>query len=300
MDWLNYHHLHYFWAVAKEGSIAQASQRLRLAHPTVSAQIHRLEEVLGVKLFTRKGRSLVLSDEGRMVYRYAEDIFSLGRELVHSVQGRASGRPVTLVVGVSDVLAKSIVYRMLEPAFGLQEEVRVVCKADRSTEAFMGELALHALDVVLSDTPVGTGSPVRAFSHRLGECGTVFMAAPQLAKACRWRFPGSLEDVPFLMPGGNSAFRPALQRWFDLQNVRPKIAAELDDAALVNELGEQELGVFAAPDVVEKEIRRRYRVQTVGRVADLRHRFYAISLDRKLRHPAVVALCETARKHIFG
>jgi LysR family transcriptional activator of nhaA len=300
MDWLNYHHLLYFWTVAKEGSIARAARVLRLARPTISGQIHRLEEVLGERLFTRKGRSLVLTDAGRLAFRYAEEIFALGQEFLDALQGRAGRRPITVVVGVSDVLAKSIVHRMLQPAFHLEEEVRVVCREARSIEAFMGELAVHAVDVVLSDAPVAPDSPVRAFSHPLGECGSAFFAAPGLAKSLRRRFPGSLDGAPFLLPSAQSTLRRVLDEWFDSLEIRPKVIAELDDAALAIVLAEAGLGVFAVPDVVEQEVRRRYGVQIVGRVEDLRHRFYAISAERKLKNPAVVAISEAARRHIFA
>ena len=300
MEWLNYHHLLYFWVVAKEGSIVRASEKLRLAHPTISGQIHRLEEVLGVKLFSRKGRNLVLTETGRVALRYADQIFSLGLEFLDTVKGRASEHQMRLVVGVSDVLAKSIVHRILEPVFRLKERVHVICRENRSTDAFMGDLAVHAVDVILSDAPAGPGTPLRTFSHPLGECGSSFFAAPKLAKSCRRGFPGSLDGVPFLLPGSDSTFRRALNEWFDSQDIRPKVTAELDDAALVKILGEAALGVFAAPDVIEKEIRQRYRVQLVGRTKEIRQRFYAISVERKIRHPAVLAICEVARKHIFA
>ena len=300
MDWLNYHHLLYFWVVAKQGSIAQASKELRLAPPTISAQIHRLEEVLGEKLFERKGRRLVLTEFGRVALRYAEEIFSLGREFLDTAKGRPSGRPIRLVVGISDVLPKSIVYRILEPAFRLEEDVRVICREDRSAEGFIGELAMHTVDVVLSDAPVGPGTSVRAFSHPLGECATAFFAAPELAKACRRRFPRSLDSVPFLLPGGNSVLRRALEEWFDSLKIRPKVVAEVDDPALAKIVAEAGLGVFAAPDVVEKEVRQRYKVRLVGRVEEVRQRFYAISVERKIRHPAVLAISDAARKHIFA
>jgi LysR family transcriptional activator of nhaA len=300
MEWLNYHHLLYFWMVAKQGSIVRASEELHLAHPTISGQIHRLEEVLGEKLFSRKGRNLVLTDAGRKAFRYADEIFSLGRELVDTVKGRSSGRQLRLVVGVSDVLPKSIVHKMLEPAFRLDANLRVVCRENRSTEAFMGDLAIHAVDVLLSDAPAGPGTSVRAFSHPLGECGLVFFASPAIAKARRRGFPGSLDGVSFLLPGSDSTLCRALNEWFDARNIRPKVVAELDDAALAQVLGEAGLGVFAAPDVVENEIRRRYKVQVVGRTKDVRQRFYAISVERKIKHPAVAAICEVARKHIFA
>jgi LysR family transcriptional activator of nhaA len=300
MEWLNYHHLLYFWVVAKQGSIVAAGRELRLAHPTISGQIHRLEEILGQKLLTRKGRSLVLTDEGRVAFRYAEEIFGLGQEFLDTVKGRPSGRPVRLVVGVSDALAKSVVQRILEPVFDLGEDIQVVCRDDRTVEAFMGELAQGEVDVVLSDAPAGPGSPVRAFSHPLGECGTTFFATAVLAKRLRRRFPRSLDGAPLLMPGIDSTLRRALNAWFEAQDLRPKVIAELDDAALAKVLGEAGLGVFAAPDVIEDEVRKRYHVQVVGRTDKIRQRVYAISLERKVKHPAVVAICEVARKSVFA
>ena len=300
MEWLNYHHFLYFWVVAKEGSIARASQELRLAHPTISGQIHRLEEALGEQLFTRKGRSLVLTEVGRVAFRYADEIFSLGREFLDTVKGRASGQPLRLVVGVPNVLPKTMVHRMLEPAFRLTETVRVICREDRSTEAFLGELAVHAVDVVLADAPAGPGAAVRAFNHLLGESSTTFFAAPQLAKSYRRRFPRSLDGVPFLMPGGNSMLRRLLEQWFASQDIRPQVVGELDDPALAQVLGEAGLGVFAVPHVAEEDVRQRYKVQLVGRAEALQQRFYAISVERKISHPAVIAICEAARQHIFA
>jgi len=298
MEWLNYHHLLYFWVVAKQGSIAQASKELRLAHPTISAQIHRLEEVLGEKLFERKGRRLVLTEFGRVALRYADEIFTLGREFMDTARGRPSGRPLRLVVGIPDVLPKSAVYRILAPVFHLGD-IRVICREGRSAAEFMGELAMHTIDVVLSDTPAGPGTSARVFSHPLGECGTAFFAAPALAKACRRRFPRSLDGVPFLLPGESSALRRALGSWFDSLKIRPKVVAEMDDIALTKIAAEAGHGVFAAPDVIENEVRKRYGVQLIGRAEEVRQRFYAISVERKIRHPAVLAISEAARKDIF-
>jgi len=299
LEWLNYHHLLYFWTVAKEGSIVRAGKELSLAHPTISGQIHRLEEVLGEKLFARKGRNLVLTDAGRVAFRYADEIFALGREFVDTVKGRSTGRPIRLVVGVSDVLAKSIVHRILEPAFRLDERIQIVCREDRSTDAFMAELAVHAVDVVLADAPAGPGTSVRAFSHLLGECGSVVLAAPRLARSLRPGFPGSLDGAPFLVPGASSTLRRALAAWFDSHDIRPRIVAELDDTALAAILGEASLGAFVVTEVVAAEVSRRYKVRVVGAIADLRQRFYAISHERKIKHPAVAAICEAARAQIF-
>jgi len=299
MEWLNYHHLLYFWMVAKHGSITRASAELRLAHPTISGQIHRLEEVLGEKLFTRSGRNLVLTDSGRIAFRYADEIFALGQEFQDTLKGRSTGQPLRLVVGVSDVIAKSMVHRILEPAFHLRDKVRIICREARSADAFLGELAVHTIDVVLADAPAGPGTPVRTFSHPLGECGSSFFAAAELARSCRKGFPGSLDGVPLLLPGSDSTFRRALDEWFRSHDIRPEIVAELDDLALASVLGEKGLGVLAAPDVIGKELRQRYGLQLVGRAKDIRQRFFAISVERKIKNPAVAAICEVARKKIF-
>jgi LysR family transcriptional activator of nhaA len=299
MEWLNYHHLLYFWTVAKHGSITRASSELRLAHPTISGQIHRLEEALGEKLFARSGRNLVLTDSGRIAFRYADEIFALGKEFQDTLKGRSTETPLKLVVGVSDVIAKSIVHRILEPAFQLRDKVRIVCREARSPDAFIAELAVHAIDVVLADAPA-SGTAVRTFSHPLGECGSSFFASPQLARSCRKGFPKSLDGVPVLLPSSSSTFRRALDQWFQSHDIRPEIVAELDDLALASVLGEKALGVLAAPDVIAEELKKRYALQLVGRAKDIRQRFFAISVERKIKHPAVAAICEVARKELFG
>lgn len=299
MEWLNYHHLLYFWMVAREGTVTEAAKALRLAHPTVSGQIRRLEAVLGEQLFVRRGRRLVLTEQGRVAYRYADEIFSLGQEFLDTLKGRAKGRPLRVVVGVSDVLAKSIVHRMLEPVFQLPS-VRLECRESRSLDAFMGDLANHVVDVLLSDAPAGPGTPVQTYSHLLGDCGTSFFAAPRQARAWRRRFPSSLDDAPALLPGIDSTFRRALRDYFDAKGIQPRVVAELDDAALAMIFAEAGLGFVAAPDVLEGEVCRRYGVEVVGRAQDVRQRFYAISMDRKIRNPAVAAICEGARKQIFA
>ena len=300
MDWLNYHHLLYFWVVAKEGSIVRAGKKLRLAHPTISGQIHRLEEALGVKLFRRKGRGLSLTDDGRTAFRYAEEIFSLGGEFLNTIKGRPSGRPVTLVAGISETLAKSLVYRILEPAFRLDDEVRIVCRTNLSMEAFMAELVLHTVDVILSDAPSTSESPVRCYSHLLGECSSTFFAVPSLAKRLRPRFPRSLTGIPCLLPGSKSTLRREVDDWLDANDLSPKIVAELDDTALAKDFAEAEVGVIIVPSVSEKEVRKRYNLHVIGRAEDLRQRFYAISLERKIKHPAVVAIRDRARKQLFA
>lgn len=300
MEWLNYHHLQYFWVVAREGSIVRASEELRLAHPTISGQIHKLEAVLGEKLFSRRGRNLVLTEAGRVAFRYADEIFSLGREFTDTLKGRATGRPLRLVVGVADVLPASLVRRFLEPAFHLGQPVRVVCRADKAVDEFVAELALHRVDVVIADGPVGSGVSVRAFSHPLGECGTSFFAAPKLAASMKRRFPRSLDGAPFLLPGGPSTVRRSLEQWLISQDVHPTIVAEFDDSALARAFGVDGMGVFAAPTVIEAEILQQSGVRVIGRSEEVRQQFYALSVERKIKHPAVVAICKSAREDIFG
>lgn len=300
MEWLNYHHLLYFWVVAKEGSIARASAELRLAQPTISGQLRQLEQALGDKLFARQGRGLALTELGRVVFRYADEIFALGRELLDAVRGRATDRPLRLVVGVVDVLPKTIVRLLLEPARKLEQPVRLVCREDHPLEGFLAELATYSLDVVLADTPAPPSVQVKAFNHLLGECGTTFLADHHLAAAHRRGFPRSLDRAPLLLPGAGSALRRALDQWLSAEELRPAIAGEFDDPALMNLFGESGAGIVAAPVVIEEELRRHYRLEVVGRAEALRQRFYAISVERRLKHPAVVAICESARKDLFS
>lgn len=301
MEWLNYHHFFYFWVVAKEGSIVAASKQLRLAPPTISGQIHRLEEVLGEKLFTHTGRRLVLTDAGRVAYRYADEIFTLGREFLDNIKGRGEGgRALRLVVGVADVLPPTLVRRFLEPALKIGQPVQIVCRADKTVQGFLADLALHALDVLIADAPVSATPAIRAFSHPLGECGTTFFANTQLATAARKSFPDTLNGMPFILPGATSAMRGSLERWFAAKNVRPKFVAEFDDNALAKDFGRLGMGVFAAPSVIEDEVLSDYAVRVVGRAEEVRQQFFAISVERKIRHPAVAAMCAVAREEIFG
>ena len=294
MEWLNYHHLLYFWVVAKEGSIARATEELGLAHPTISAQVHRLEGALGEKLFRREGRALVLTDVGRLAFRYADEIFGLGREFVGAVKGRGIGRPIRLVVGITNVVPKAVAYQLIEPALGLSQPVQLICREDRSLEGFLGDLAVHNVDIVVADAPAGPGLAVRLQSHLLRECGTSFFGSRSLASSLRRRFPMSLDGAPCLLPGRDAMLRRSLERWFESQNVRPRIVAEIDDHSLVKVFGQTGLGVFASPSIMEPEVRKRYDVQVIGRVDGLRQRFYVVSAERRLSHPAVVAICQAA------
>ncbi len=294
MDWLNYHHLLYFWTVVREGGVVRAAEKLRLSQPTISSQVRALEEVLGEKLFTKVGRRLVPTDVGQVVYRYADEIFSLGREMMDTVRGRPTGRPMHLHVGIADVVSKLIAYRLIAPALALPEPVRVVCREDRS-DRLLAALAVHELDLVLSDAPVPPTVHVKAYSHLLGECGVMFFAAPGLAKQLRKGFPASLNGRPLLLPGEGTLLRRHLEDWLQQQGLTPAVAGEFDDSALMKVFGENGVGAFAAPSIVADEVRRRYRVVPVGRVESIRERVYAISVERRVKHPAVAAIAERAR-----
>ncbi len=298
MEWLNYHHLLYFWVVAREGSVAKACQQLHLAQPTISGQIRALEKSLKTALFKRSGRNLVLTETGRTVYRYADEIFSLGRELQDTLKSRPTGRAVRVVVGVSDALPKLIVHRLLEPALRLPDEVHVTC-LDGEPDRLLAQLALHELDLVLSDSPANPRLGFRAFNHLLGECGVTFFGTEELARQYRKGFPESLNGAPFLMPSGNAALRRLLDQWFDTLGIRPRIRGEFADSALLKAFGQFGDGLFAAPTAVEVDVKRMYHVAVVGREDTLRERFYAVSVEKRLKHPAVVAISEAARTTLF-
>ena len=298
MEWLNYHHLLYFWMVARKGSIVKASEELLLAPPTISAQIGRLEENLGEKLFARSGRRLVLTEVGHVAFRYAEEIFSLGREFTDTLKGRPTGRPLQLLVGVADVLPKAIVYRLIEPAFQLPSPVRIVCREDPPDRLF-ALLAVQQLDLILSDAPIGPGISVRAFNHPLGDCGVGFYGKPKMAQKLKKSFPKSLESAPMLVPTESASLRVDLDEWFESQGLRPVIVGEFEDFSLLRMFAAAGRGIFAAPRVLDQEMRRQYGFIRIGATDTVRARFYAISVERKIKNPAVVAICDEARQVIF-
>jgi len=298
MEWLNYHHLRYFWAVAREGSVTRAAEKLHISQPTVSAQIRELEEALGERLFLRTGRTLALTDVGRTVFRYADEIFGLGRELLDTVKGRPTGRPARLSVGIANVVPKLVAYRLIEPALQLPEPVLMECVEDRP-DRLLAELAVHTLDVVLNDAPVGPLVNVRAYSHLLGDCSVTVFGVPALARHAR-RFPASLDGAPFLLPTQNTALRRGLDQWFDEQRIRPQVVGEFEDSALLKVFGQAGRGLFTAPTAIADEVRRQYGVRRIGEIEPVRERFYAISVERRLKHPAVVAISEAARQGLFA
>jgi LysR family transcriptional activator of nhaA len=299
VEWLNYHHLLYFWTVVRTGSIAAASEELRLASPTISVQLRRLEEQLGEKLLRRSGRRLLPTEMGQAVFRYADEIFSIGRELVDMVRGRPSDRPMKLIVGVVDVMPKFIAHRLIEPALRLGERVRVVCR-EATPEQLLAQLSVQSLDVVLSDAPIGPGVNVRAFNHLLGETGVSFLGSAKLAQNHRRRFPKSLHGAPILLPATNTATRRSIDQWLEAADIRPDIIGEFEDSELLWEFGAAGEGIFPVQTLLEQQLTRLHRVKVLGRTDAVRSRFYAISVERRLKHPAVVAICETARRELFG
>ena len=285
--------------MACHGSVTRAAAELRLAQSTVSTQLRTLEEVLGEKLFARTGRRLVLTDVGRLVFRYADEILGLGRELLETVKGRPTGQPMRLTVGIADAVPKLIAYRLLRPALAVAEPVRIICREDMP-DRLLAELAVHGLDLVLSDTPIGPTTKVRAFNHLLGECGVTFFGTPALARTCRRGFPRSLGGAPVLLPTDNTALRRSLDDWFESEDVRPRVVSEFEDSALLMAFGQAGMGLFPAPSAIERQVRSQYGVVVVGRLDAVCERFYAISGERRLKHPAVVAISEAARQRVFG
>jgi LysR family transcriptional activator of nhaA len=270
-----------------------------VSQPTVSTQISQLEKSLGEKLFARVGRNLVLTDAGRTAYRYADEIFALGQEIPDAIRGKSSLHELKLAVGVADVLSKLIAYRLLKPALHLSEPVHVVCREGRA-EDLLADLALHRLDLVLSDAPVTPAIHVRAFNHLLGECGITVFGTAVLAKRYRRNFPQSLDAAPMLLPTDNTTLRQVMEQWFHAEAIRPAAIAEFEDSALLKVFGQAGLGLFPAPTAIEDEVQRQYRVRIAGRIESAKTQFYAISTERKLRHPAVKAISEAAKDSLFG
>ena len=290
-DWLNYHHLLYFWVTAREGSVTRAARRLRLAPSTVSAQLRTLEDQLGQPLFDRSGRRMVLTDRGRVVLQYADEIFALGRDLFEAVRERPTAlAPMRLRVGVASILPRMLAWRLLAPALHLDGlPVHLVCRSDRP-EALVADLALHHLDLVLADAPVGLARDVHASSRLLGACGVSMMGPPALVAQVRAGFPGSLAGAPLLLPGADTTLRRSLERWFEARNLTPKVVAELDDSALLKAFAREGAGLIPVPDLVVPDVAATYGLEAVGALAGVEERVYAIALPTRLAHPVVAAL----------
>jgi len=289
----------YFWTVARLGSISKASKELRLAQPTISGQVRQLEGALNVKLFDRVGRGLKLTENGQIVFQYSDEIFGLGRELMDTIKGRPVGHPMRLKVGISDVVPKLISHRLISPALHMDQPVQVVCHENK-TDRLLAELSIQRLDLVLSDTPIANQARVKAFNHVLGETGLTFFAVPSIARKYRNGFPASLEGAPILLPSDGTVTRRGIDQWLEELGVRPRIVAEFDDSALLKAFGEAGEGIFPGPTAIEKTIGRHYGVHIVGRTEQVIERFYAITVERRIKHPAVVEISRNARERLFA
>ncbi len=293
MSRINYHHLLYFWTVVKEGSIAKACKILHLSQPAISTQLRFLEESLNEKLLEREGRGLTPTAIGRLVYRYADEIFSLGREMMHTLQGLPTGRALKLRVGISDVVPKSVAFYLLEPALHLAEPVQLVCYEDR-IENLCASLSLHELDIIISDAPIPPNTRIRGFNHHLGDCGVSIVGSRRLARQYRRHFPKSLQGAPFLLPLEGHSLRQSLDRWFEQTGIRPKIQGEFQDSALLQTFGQEGIGLFAVPNITLKRVVKNHDVIPLGPAKGVTEAFYAISIERKLKHPGVVAIVKKA------
>ena len=299
MEWLNYHHLMYFWTVAREGTIAKASEKLMLAPPTISAQIKSLEAALGEKLFERRGRTLALTDTGEMVYDYANEMFSIGREMISALRQEKRDRPLRFHVGITDSLPKLVVHKILQPAFDMDRPVQLICHEGK-IESLLGELANHHLDVVLTDSPGSPLTAIQTFNHKLGDAAISLLAEPKLARKLTRDFPASLDDAPAVLPTASVATRRALDRWFEQIEVTPRIIAEVEDSALTKVFAGEGLGFMAVPAVIAESVCNRYGLKEIGTAEECVEHFYAITVERRIKHPAAIAITQAAREELFA
>ncbi|MGB5612064.1 MAG: transcriptional activator NhaR [Sedimenticolaceae bacterium] len=295
---LNLKHLRYFWSVASHGSITKAAETLFLTPQTISGQLRDLEQQVGGKLFEKDGRNLVLTEMGRLVFSYADEMFRLGTELQDVLAGHTPGATLTLKVGIAMVVPKLLAYRVLEPVLHLEESVRLICHEAPLVD-LLADLSVHKLDVVLADSPINPTLNIRAYNHVLGESGISFFATPGQARKLSTDFPASLDGAPMLMPSGGSTLRRDLEAWFERNGIAPRIVAEFDDRALMKAFGERGTGVFTSPSAVERDVLDKYGVKTIGQTQELTERYYLISAERRIKHPAVSAITEAARSKLF-
>jgi len=299
MRHLNYSHLQYFWTVAHEGSVVKAAERLHITPQTISGQMRLLEEAIGQPLFNRVGRRLVLSEMGHVVLEYADEIFSIGAELSQVVREQRSAGPSKLSVGIVNSIPKLIAERIVAPALVDEDPVRIRCQ-EASLEQLLGELSVHKLDIVLSDQPMPQGLSLRAFNHRLGDSGLAFFSQRRTARRYKKDFPQSLDQAPMLLPSPHSALRRRLDEWFDINSIIPNVVGEVDDSALLKAFGEAGYGLFAAPSVIEEEICKMYSMTVIGRTDEITEQFFAISPERRIKHPSVARIIDAARSQLFA
>ena len=296
---LNFKHLRYFWMVAKMGSIARAAMQLHLTPQSISGQLSEFSSTLGVELFRRTGRNLELTDAGRRILSYAEDIFTTGDELLAALHDQTAKKILPFHVGIADNVSKSVAYRLVEPALTLADPVRLICREGRLA-SLLADLAIHRLDMIIADRVMPTNLNVRGYSHLLGESGLTVFGTSSLAKSLSGDFPAMLDGAPFLLPGEDVAIRPKLIQWFEANDLRPHIVGEFDDSALVKAFGQAGAGLFIAPTAIADHVCEQYKVVVVGRIDSVVEHLYAITTERQITLPAIVAISKTAREDIFG
>jgi LysR family transcriptional activator of nhaA len=289
VDWLNYHHLRYFCVVAKEGGLAKAAAKLRVSQPAISAQIAALEEALGVELFRRKGRNKELTDAGQLVLGYAEEIFQLGQELLNAVHNRPGSRALRLYVGVADSFPKLLTNEVLKPVFSMAQPMHVICREGKLQD-LLGQLAAHRLDIVLADEPAPSNVNIRAFSHRLADCGITVCAPAAMVRRLKRGFPRSLHDAPALLPTENNGLRRVVEKWFHDIKIRPRIRAEFEDSALLKAVAAGGNGFVVLPTLMVQEAIEHYKFRVIGHSEQCRVEFFAITTERRLTHPALMAI----------
>ncbi len=299
MSNLNFKHLRYFWMVAKTGSIARAAEQLFLTPQSISGQLTEFADTLGVELFRRSGRNLELTDTGRRILSYAEDIFNSGDELLEVVRNQSHQSTLSFRVGCSDSVSKAIACRLVEPALGLPEPVRVICREGRLA-SLLADLAVHRLDMIIADRPMPTHLSVRGYNHLLGESSMGVFGTAALAATLRGPFPACMQEAPLLLPGEDFAIRPRLLQWLEAQQLRPRIVGEFDDSAMMKAFGQSGAGLFFAPNVLGAHICEQYRVCQLGNVESLVEQVYAITTERRMSHPATVAIGKAARQSVFA
>ncbi|MBT9596712.1 MAG: transcriptional activator NhaR [Vitreoscilla sp.] len=297
---MNFKHLHYFWAAAKAGGIVRAGEQLHISPQTLSGQIKLLEERLGCALFRKSGRGLELTEEGRLALGYADQIFALGAELESQIgQARSGERTLGFQVGIADSVPKAVAYRLLEPALAVAEHVRLICHEGKFQD-LLGQLAVHRLDLVIADEPMGRQISVKAFNHLLGSTEMSFFAAPSLKRSLEGEFPQCLDGAPMLVQGSSSAMRQRFDFWLAMHKIRPRVIGEFDDAALMKAFGGEGRGVFMTPTVLESETSAQYGVRVVGRTSELVEEFYAVTVERRITHPCIAAITDRASEQLIG
>ena len=296
---LNFKHLRYFWAVAKSGSIARASAQLHVTPQSISSQLAELEAALGVTLLRRAGRGLEVTDIGQRIVGYAEEIFGLEDELLAIVREQDRRTALPFRIGIADSVPKSLTYRVIEPALHIEQPVRLNCREGRLV-ALLADLAVHRLDMVIADRPMPADVKVRAFNHLLGASDLTIFGADALVRTLKGNFPSMLDGAPFLMPGEGVAIRPALQQWFESQRLHPRIVGEFDDSALLKSFGQGGAGLFPAPTATSAYVCEQYGVRAIGRIDSITEHLYAITTERRMRHPATLAVSRAAASDVFG